>query len=89
MKSDTDPSIPITLDDILAARKRIEPYSKLTPVLRSKTLDAMCMDRQIFFKCENFNTVGAFKIRGASNAILRLIDCGESSKNDNDDLAVW
>lgn len=56
---------------IEAAHQRIAPYIHLTPVLTSESIDAMagCI---IFFKCENFQKVGAFKSRGAMNAALKL-----------------
>jgi threonine dehydratase len=53
------------------AHERIKPYIHQTPVLTSQSVDdeAGC---QIFFKCENFQKVGAFKARGAMNAALSL-----------------
>lgn len=62
--------------DILSIRSaadRIESWIHRTPVLTSKTLDAMT-GASLFFKCENFQKVGAFKMRGASNAVLSLSD---------------
>ena len=56
---------------ILAAHERIKPYIHRTPVLKSATLDEMAGCR-LFFKCENFQNVGAFKARGAMNAALKL-----------------
>lgn len=68
----TDVSLePVTLDDIRAASKRIRPIAKRTPVLTSRGFDAQA-GITAFFKCENFQTGGAFKIRGASNFIARL-----------------
>lgn len=67
-----DPSLP-TLDDIRSARQRIRSQVHLTPVLTSKSLDKR-VDAECFLKCENFQKVGAFKFRGASNAILQLDD---------------
>ncbi|MDZ7264739.1 MAG: pyridoxal-phosphate dependent enzyme [candidate division KSB1 bacterium] len=64
-------SIEPTLDDIRSAHQRIKPFIHRTPVLTCTTLDKMIGGR-LFFKCENFQKVGAFKIRGASNAILSL-----------------
>ena len=63
-------SIP-TLDDMLAARKRIRPYVHRTPVLKSRSLDADC-GADLRFKCENFQKMGAFKARGAVNAVFSL-----------------
>lgn len=65
--------IAIGADDILKAVERIRPWIHKTPVLTSRTLDARC-GGSIFLKCENFQKVGAFKFRGAINAILQLTD---------------
>jgi threonine dehydratase len=62
---------PITPDSIRAAATRIRPLAKRTPVLTSSAFDAAARTR-VFFKCENLQTGGAFKIRGASNLILSL-----------------
>lgn len=51
----------------------IKPYIHRTPVLTSQLLNTIC-EADIFFKCENFQKVGAFKMRGAVNAILSLTD---------------
>lgn len=58
-------------DDVRAAHERIGPYIHRTPVLRCATLDRMSGAR-LSFKCENFQKVGAFKIRGATNAVYSL-----------------
>src|SRR5713101_7205543 len=58
---------------ILAAHSRISPRIHRTPILRSASLDAIT-GAQLFFKCENLQKTGSFKIRGASNAILSLTD---------------
>lgn len=60
-----------TLKDVKSAVQRIKPYVHNTPVLTSTTIDQM-MNATVFFKCENFQRMGAFKIRGATNAILQL-----------------
>lgn len=60
-----------TLKDVQSAVKRIGPYVHNTPVLTSSTLDRM-LQATVYFKCENFQRMGAFKIRGATNAILLL-----------------
>lgn len=60
-----------TLDTIREAAERIAPYATRTPVLTSRTLDEMC-GATLFFKCENFQRVGAFKFRGACNAVFSL-----------------
>ena len=59
--------------DVLSAAARIAPHAHRTPVLRSQSLDdiAGCA---LFFKCENLQRVGAFKFRGACNAIFALDD---------------
>jgi len=62
-----------TWDAIEAAHVRIAPRIHRTPVLRSATLDAMC-GAELFFKCENLQKTGSFKIRGATNAIFSLSD---------------
>lgn len=56
---------------ILAAHERIRPHIHRTPVLISSRLDAAC-GASLFFKCENFQKVGAFKARGAANAVFAL-----------------
>jgi threonine dehydratase len=62
---------PITPDGVRAAAARIRPLARRTPVLTSSDFDAAARAR-VFFKCENLQTGGAFKIRGASNLILSL-----------------
>ena len=66
-------AIPIALDDILRAAGRIAPWAHRTPVLTSSALDARC-GGSVYLKCENFQKVGAFKFRGAVNAVLQLDD---------------
>ncbi|MBU2938481.1 pyridoxal-phosphate dependent enzyme [Lacinutrix sp. C3R15] len=56
---------------ILASYKRIAPYIHKTPVLSSLGINDIC-ETNLFFKCENFQKMGAFKMRGATNAILQL-----------------
>jgi len=60
-----------TFEDVLAARERISPYVHRTPVLTSSFLNALT-GAELFFKCENFQKAGAFKVRGASNAVFGL-----------------
>ena len=60
-----------TLRDIREAHARIGPYAHRTPVVRSATLDRAVGGR-VFLKCENFQRVGAFKFRGACNAVFSL-----------------
>ncbi|WP_030669764.1 pyridoxal-phosphate dependent enzyme [Streptomyces sp. NRRL B-1347] len=61
----------VTLDDVRAAAARIKGVAHRTPVLRSRTLDAR-VGAEVFLKCENFQRIGAFKFRGAYNAVARL-----------------
>ena len=56
---------------IRAAQRRIAPYVHRTPVLHSRSLDALAA-AELYFKCENFQKVGAFKVRGACNAVFAL-----------------
>lgn len=58
-------------EDVTSAAKRIEGVAHRTPVLTSRTVDAD-FSAQVFFKCENFQRVGAFKFRGAFNALSCL-----------------
>ncbi len=61
------------LDLIRSAHERIRPFIKRTPVLTSEALDQECGTR-LFFKCENLQAAGAFKSRGACNAVFSLTD---------------
>lgn len=58
-------------EEILAAAERIEQFIHRTPVITSKSIDQIC-DAEIFFKCENLQKAGAFKARGATNAVMSL-----------------
>lgn len=60
-----------TYDDVLAAAGRLHGHAHRTPVLRSRTADAL-LGAQLFFKCENFQRMGAFKFRGAFNALSKF-----------------
>ncbi|HUQ12105.1 MAG TPA: pyridoxal-phosphate dependent enzyme [Steroidobacteraceae bacterium] len=60
-----------TFADVVAAAARIGPHVVRTPVMRSDAFDARC-GRRVFFKCENLQTGGAFKYRGAMNTVLQL-----------------
>ncbi|HWS25984.1 MAG TPA: pyridoxal-phosphate dependent enzyme [Xanthomonadales bacterium] len=62
-----------TLDDIWCAAARIAPHVQRTPVLRSRSLDD-ASGAELHFKCENFQRIGAFKFRGACNAVFALTD---------------
>jgi threonine dehydratase/serine racemase len=64
------------LEGIRAALARIAPHVHRTPVMTSRTMDALASEdgvpRRLFFKCENLQRIGAFKVRGAMNAVLKL-----------------
>jgi threonine dehydratase len=62
-----------TIDQIRDAAARIAPHATLTPVLRHPALDAM-VGTPLYFKCENLQRGGAFKFRGACNAVWSLTD---------------
>lgn len=61
----------VTLDDVRAAAQRLRGWAHVTPVMTCATLDHMA-GRSLFFKCEQFQKVGAFKFRGAANAVRKL-----------------
>ncbi len=63
----------VTVTDIQAAADRIRPYVHRTPVITSAQLNDL-IGAEIYFKCENLQKVGAFKARGACNAVLQLTD---------------
>ena len=63
----------VNLDTIRTAHERIRPYIHRTPVLTNSWLNDAC-GASLFFKCENFQKVGAFKARGATNAVFALAD---------------
>lgn len=58
-------------DDVVAASKTLDVVAYRTPVLTSQTINAR-LDAQVFFKCENFQRIGAFKFRGGYNAVAKL-----------------
>ncbi|MFE0821040.1 threo-3-hydroxy-L-aspartate ammonia-lyase [Streptomyces sp. NPDC058847] len=64
---------PVTFADVRDAAARLDGIAHRTPVLTSRTLDAL-VGAEVFVKCENFQRVGAFKFRGAYNAASRLSD---------------
>src|SRR4051812_11695291 len=64
---------PCTLADIRSAYERIKDKIHRTPVMTSETFDAACGGK-LFFKCENLQKIGAFKARGAANAVFALSD---------------
>lgn len=86
MKDTTDMIVP-TFEDMLDAHERIAPHIHRTPVLASSFMNELT-GAELFFKCENFQKAGAFKVRGASNAVFGLSDedaksgvCTHSSGN--------
>ena len=64
------PALP-SYDDVAAAARRLEGHAHRTPVLTSSMLDAE-LGARVYFKCENFQRMGAFKFRGAFNALSRF-----------------
>ncbi|QPP08929.1 pyridoxal-phosphate dependent enzyme [Streptomyces bathyalis] len=62
---------PVTLEDVRTAADRLKGAAHRTPVLRSRTLDRM-VGAEVHLKCENFQRIGAFKFRGAYNAVSQL-----------------
>jgi threonine dehydratase len=83
-----------TLTGIRAAAERIKPYAHRTPVLTCESLNQK-VGAQVFLKCENLQKVGAFKFRGACNAVYSLTDeeaargvCTHSSGNHAQALAL-
>lgn len=62
-----------TYKDVEAAAARIEGYAHRTPVMTSRTANELC-GAELFFKCENFQRMGAFKFRGAMNALLQFTE---------------
>jgi threonine dehydratase len=73
MRGDETPIDLPTYDDVAAAHDRIRPYIHRTPILTSEYFDGLT-GAKLFFKCENFQKAGAFKARGASNAVFSLSD---------------
>jgi len=68
----------LTIEHMREAHERIKPYINRTPVLQSKYLNDLT-GCDLFFKCENFQEAGAFKVRGASNAVFGLTE--DQAKN--------
>lgn len=84
----------VSSNDIHQAAERIKPYVHRTPVLTNESLNQQ-VGAQVFLKCENLQKVGAFKFRGACNAVFSLIDeeaakgvCTHSSGNHAAALAL-
>src|SRR4051812_47188292 len=67
------PTYACDLQAIREAAERIKGFVHRTPVLTCETLDKLA-GRQLFFKCENLQKIGAFKYRGATNAVRKLTD---------------
>lgn len=67
-----------TYKDVQAAAARIEPYIRRTPVMTSRTANES-LGAELFFKCENFQRMGAFKFRGAMNALLQFSDAQKAA----------
>ena len=61
----------VTYDDVAAAHERIKPQARRTPVMTSSQVDGLT-GAKVFFKCENLQRMGAFKFRGAYNALAQL-----------------
>ena len=72
MKDMTSFTVP-SFQDMLDAHERIKPHIHRTPVLTSSYFNDL-VGAELFFKCENFQKAGAFKVRGASNAVFGLSD---------------
>jgi len=68
---------PADYDDVLAAQRVIAPHTHITPVLTSSYFDNL-LGASLFFKCENLQKVGAFKARGACNAVFGLDEVGSA-----------
>ena len=69
----------LVLKDIGRAKERIAPYITNTPILTSSLLNDW-LGHEIFFKCENFQKIGAFKARGGVNAVSWLLETGQKPK---------
>lgn len=65
-------ALPISFADVVAASKRLEGVATRTPVMSSRTFDELAGGARVYFKCENLQRGGAFKIRGAYNRIASL-----------------
>ncbi len=71
--TDMDPNLITTFTDITSARVRVSPYIHTTPILTSTFFNHK-VGAEIYFKCENLQKAGAFKVRGASNAVFSLTE---------------
>jgi threo-3-hydroxy-L-aspartate ammonia-lyase len=73
MSAPASPPLPVQYADVAAAAARLAGRAHRTPVMTSRTVDARTGAR-VYFKCENFQRMGAFKFRGAFNALAQLSD---------------
>ncbi len=71
MNPTTKSETTLTLEDVKRARERIKSFVHRTPIITSRVFNEQA-GREVYFKCENFQRAGAFKIRGATNKILAL-----------------
>jgi len=70
-----------TWEDIQESHQAIQPMIHRTPVLTNTAINELT-GAQLYFKCENFQKVGAFKMRGASNAAMRLTEADKKRIRD-------
>ena len=70
-------TLPVSVDDVRAARERISPYIHRTPLLSSRSLSER-LGFEVRLKCENLQRAGSFKIRGAMNALLQIPEAERS-----------
>jgi len=70
----------LTLDDIKEAKYRIDSYINDTPILSSSLLNHW-LGHEVFFKCENFQKIGAFKARGGLNTVAWLLETGQKPQH--------
>jgi threonine dehydratase len=64
-------SLPVAFEDVKAAAERLRGVAHRTPIITSRTLNEICKN-EVYLKCENFQRTGAFKFRGAYNALVQL-----------------
>ena len=73
MTTENSKQLTMYKENLIKVHQRIEPYIHKTPILTSKLINEIA-GATLFFKCENFQKMGAFKMRGATNAIMQLSD---------------
>lgn len=71
--------MPLSLKDVVTAKQRIDAHINTTPILSSSLLNQW-LGHEIYFKCENFQKIGAFKARGGLNTVSWLIETGQKPK---------